>query len=234
MCQAEYQGLSSVHLESANAPKVISDALDRGVIFSAIVSDGDNKTHKILAKADIYKGIHGSPSIRRFECLAHVAKRMKSNLFKRQDKVLKLVQDDKAAKSRERSKEGASRSQIKKILDPKYRGHLQRSSKPRDAWKVGTCEEIKHLSLAMCGQIASYYRLAVQRNAGDTPAILNAIKSIVLHLSANDENAGTIMNTAPSQLIRGVGSNPLNLTVSLLRPIQTILEKKPPNSSLIF
>ena len=45
VCPAEYLELSSVHLESAIAPKVISDALARGVIFSAIVSDGDNKTH---------------------------------------------------------------------------------------------------------------------------------------------------------------------------------------------
>ena len=188
-CPAEYKGLSSVHLESAIAPKVISDALERGVIFSAIVSDGDNKTHDVLAKADIYKGISGTPSIRRFECIAHVAKRMKSNLFKKQDKVLKLARADKSAESREMSKEGISHSQIKKVLDPKYRGQLQRSSKSRDAWKSGPSQEIKHLSLSMCGQIASYYRLAVQRNSGDIPSILNGIKAIVLHLSANDENA---------------------------------------------
>ena len=41
----------------------------------------------------------------------------------------------------------------------------------------------------MCGHIASYYCLAIQRNSGDIPNILNAIKAIVLHLSANDEKA---------------------------------------------
>ena len=41
----------------------------------------------------------------------------------------------------------------------------------------------------MCAQIASYYRLAVQRNAGDVPAILTAFQAIPLHLSANDKNA---------------------------------------------
>ena len=129
--------------------------------------------------------VHLRYASRRFECIAHVAKRMKSNLFKRQDKVLKLARADKSAKSRE----GIYTTQIKKVLDPKYRGKLQRSSKTRDAWKSGSCLEIKHLSLEMCGHIASYYRLAIQRNSGDIPKILNAIKAIVLHLSANDENA---------------------------------------------
>ena len=103
-----------------NSSQMINDALDKGVIFSAIVSDGDNKTHDILAKADIYKDIPGSPSIGRFECIAHVAKRMKSNLFKHQDKVLKLARADKSSKSREMSKEGIYTTQIKKVLDPKF------------------------------------------------------------------------------------------------------------------
>ncbi|KAI6661844.1 hypothetical protein LOD99_9796 [Oopsacas minuta] len=41
----------------------------------------------------------------------------------------------------------------------------------------------------MCGQIASYYRLAVQRNKGDVQAIIRAIKAIPLHLEANNKNA---------------------------------------------
>ena len=41
VCSAEYSDYSSVQLESAMALKVIRDALARGVIFSAIVSDGD-------------------------------------------------------------------------------------------------------------------------------------------------------------------------------------------------
>ena len=41
----------------------------------------------------------------------------------------------------------------------------------------------------MCVQIASYYRLAVQRNKGNTDAIIKAVKAIPYHLGANDENA---------------------------------------------
>ena len=187
--QKEDSKLSSVHLKSAIGPKVIAGALERGVIFSAIVSDGDNKTHDALGKDDIYHNIPGSPSIDRFECIAHVAKRMKSNLFKRQEKVLKLSRADKASKSREMAKKDISKAVIKKLFDKEYRGRLQRSSKGRESWQSGASLEIKHLSLSMCAQIASYYRLAVQRNSGDVPAILNAIRAIPLHLSANDENA---------------------------------------------
>ena len=43
----------------------------------------------------------------------------------------------------------------------------------------------------MCAQIASYYRLAVQRNTNDIPSIIRAINAIRLHLGANDENAAT-------------------------------------------
>ena len=190
ICPAEYSELSSVHLESAIAPnKVISDALDRGVVFSAIVTDGDNKTNDTLENADIYRSLPGSPSIQRFECIAHVAKRMKSHLFKRQEKVLKVSRADKAAKSREMSRKGTSKAGIKKVLDEQFRGTLQRSSKSREAWQSGANEKINHLSISMCAQIASYYRLAVQRNSGDVPAILNAIMAISLHLSVNHENA---------------------------------------------
>ena len=41
----------------------------------------------------------------------------------------------------------------------------------------------------MCGQIASYYRLAVKRNIGDIDSIIQAVNAIPLHLGANDENA---------------------------------------------
>ena len=84
---------------------------------------------------------------------------------------------------------GQSAQSIRKQLEPEFKGTLQRSSKGREAWETKSAEKIRHLSLAMCGQIASYYRLAVQRNAGDVPAINRAIKAIPLHLSATDENA---------------------------------------------
>ena len=41
---------------------------------------------------------------------------------------------------------------------------------------------------AMCGQIASYYRLAVQRNKGNIHSIIQAVNAIPFHLGANDNN----------------------------------------------
>ena len=91
--------------------------MERGVIFSALVPDGDNKTRDILEKANLYRELDGSPSIVRFECIAHVAKRMKANLFKRQEKLLKIPGADKAAKTRSLEKNGYSAPEIKKLLD---------------------------------------------------------------------------------------------------------------------
>ena len=189
LCSAEYSDFSSVQLESAIAPRVIGDALKRGVVFSAIVSDGDNKTHDVLAKAGVYKDLGDAPTIERFECIAHVAKRLKSNLHKRQDKVLKTARADKVAMSRSLTKKGLGKKEVSKRVAPLFKGKIQRSSKGRESWDGKPATEIRHLSLALCGQIASYYRLAVQRNAGDVHSILAAIKAIPLHLSATDENA---------------------------------------------
>ena len=60
VCTATYRDYSSVQLESALAPSVVLDALDRGVIFSGLVTDSDTKTHQKLHSADLYKhlGIH--------------------------------------------------------------------------------------------------------------------------------------------------------------------------------
>ena len=76
-----------MQLESALAPIVVRSALSRGIIFSGIVTDGDNKTHDVLRQKDIYRDV-GS-AIERLECLAHVAKRIKTNLCKAQEKTLK-------------------------------------------------------------------------------------------------------------------------------------------------
>ena len=56
LCPAEYSELSSVHLESAIEPKVIADALERAVIFSAIVSNGDNKGQTFPFFWDVHPG----------------------------------------------------------------------------------------------------------------------------------------------------------------------------------
>ena len=59
----------------------------------------------------------------------------------------------------------------------------------RENWESSKGKEITTLSLSYCGQIASYYRHAVQRHPGDVPAIILAINAIPLHLSATDANA---------------------------------------------
>ena len=77
---AEYANYSSVHLEWAIAPKIISEALERGVVFSGIVSDGYNKTHDVHLKSGVYEHLENPQTIERFECIAHVAKLMKAIL----------------------------------------------------------------------------------------------------------------------------------------------------------
>ena len=198
LCSAEYADFSSVQLESAIAPKVIEAAMRRGVLFSAIVSDGDNKTHDVLAKAAVYKDLSGAPTIERFECIAHVAKRMKTHLHKRQDKVLKTARADKGVMARALTKKGLGKKEVSKTVDPLFKGKTQRSSKGRESWDSRPGTEIRHLTLALCGQVASYYRLAVQRNAGDVASILGAIKAIPLHLSATDQNAEINHRYCPS------------------------------------
>ena len=190
-CPAEFSHLSSVQLESAIAPQVVQQALERGVIFSGLVCDGDTKTHDVLSQADIYHGIDNAGEIQRIECLAHVCKRLKANLVKKHEKEMKLVKADKAADIRRMAKQGTSSKQIAKVVTPEYRGKLRTQSAPRQSWSSSTqlSKEIKHLSPSLCGQIASYYRLAIQRNEGDVPKILRAIKAIPLHLGANDDNA---------------------------------------------
>ena len=53
VCTAKYSDYASVQLESAVAPSIISQALDRGVVFSGIGTDGDNKTFEVLKKANL-------------------------------------------------------------------------------------------------------------------------------------------------------------------------------------
>ena len=86
VCPAKYSQFASVQLESALAPTVRKSALNIGVVFSGIVTDGDNKTHDSLRKEKVYEhlGIH---EIERIECLANVAKRMKISLCNAQKKL---------------------------------------------------------------------------------------------------------------------------------------------------
>ena len=120
---------------------------------------------------------------------------MKINLFDRQDAVLKEARNDKNAEVRYLMKEKQMNKQkANKTIGKKYLGTLKADSKVRECWKGESTKKsvaIQHLSVAMCAQIASYYRLAVQRNTNDIPSIIRSINAIPLHLGANDENAAT-------------------------------------------
>ena len=190
-CPALYSDLASVHLESAVAPIVVKQAFERGVIFSGLVCDGDNKTDETLRRSRIYQEHGYYHDIGRLECLSHVVKRLKANLNKRQEAVLKESRTTKRAEIK-LSTEGLSfekAKQAKKKIDKKYVGTLTVQSNTRAEWGYSTQKEIKLLSISMCGMIASYYRLAVQRNIGNIDEIIQAINAIPLHLGANDENA---------------------------------------------
>ena len=128
--------------------------------------------------------------IGRLECLSHVLKRMKTNLCKKQEVVLKDARASKKVHMKELMKTGKSKREASKRLAPEYVGTLRKVSRTRESWKSSsTSVEIKHLSEAMCGQVASYYRLAVLRNKGNTDAIIQAVMAIPYHLGANKDNA---------------------------------------------
>ena len=190
-CPAKYSEYASIHLESLLAPLVVRQAHDRGIIFTGVVSDGDNKTDAALKEAKIYTTLGFDLEIGRLECLSHVLKRMKTNLCKKQEAVLKESRTIYKVRTKDLTKAGMSKKDALRKLAPDYAGTLKRSSKSRESWKgsAGHSVEIKHLSEAMCGQIASYYRLAIQRNKGDIEAIIQAINAIPYHLGANDTNA---------------------------------------------
>ena len=54
-CPAKYSNYASVHLEPLLAPLVVQQAYDRGIKYSGVVSDGDNKTDAALKDAEIYE-----------------------------------------------------------------------------------------------------------------------------------------------------------------------------------
>ncbi|KAI6654474.1 hypothetical protein LOD99_870 [Oopsacas minuta] len=129
-----------------------------------------NAADLALQESDIYVKNGVEFQIDRLECLSHVCKRLKANLSKRQEAVLKETRISKSVYVKDLMKDKKlSKKEASKQLEAGYRGTLKRQSTPRESWTHSTSEslEIKHLSDAMCGQIASYYRLAVQRNKGD-------------------------------------------------------------------
>ena len=188
VCTAKYQDYASVQLESALAPSVVQDALDRGVIFSGLVTDGDTKTHHKLHSAGLYQhlGIH---EIERIECLAHVCKRIKINIIRKQEKALKLNRDQKNLQKQLLTQGGGmSEAEALKQVSPAFRGTLQKDSRKRGTWE-GPTKAIRTVNDTVAGQVASYYRIAIHRNRGNIREIIRAIDAIPLHLSANDGNA---------------------------------------------
>ena len=94
ICQAEYRDFSSVSLESQLAPGILKKALDLGVIFDGIVSDGDNKTIETLRESNVYQSFQDH-TIDRLECMAHVCKRMKTHLIEGQKDVIRKSKGEK-------------------------------------------------------------------------------------------------------------------------------------------
>ena len=78
--------------------------MGRGIVFSGLICDGDNKTHDCLNKSEIYAQVANSSEIARLECLSCV-KRLKMNLHNRQEKLLKETRLDKRSEIRVKSKE---------------------------------------------------------------------------------------------------------------------------------
>ena len=136
----------------------------------------------------------------RFECLSHVLKRIKSHLVVEQAKVLRSNRAEKKFEKNLLIRQGEKLSKVTKQLNAKYRGTVVRRTIPRDDWSTTITipsREIFHLSDAMCGSIASYYRCAVVRYRGDVARIVDAINAIPLHLGANNKNASESHRLCP-------------------------------------
>ena len=67
ICPALYSEFVSVQLESALAPVVVRQAYDRGINFSGLVCDRDNKTIEALKDARVYQQLGQDLEISRLE-----------------------------------------------------------------------------------------------------------------------------------------------------------------------
>ena len=144
VCPATFSTLASVHIESAVAPAIVRQALERGVVFTGLVCDGDNKTDETLRKANIYEHLacENVSEIGRMECLSHVVKRMKTNLSKRQQAVLKDARLEKKVALR-LVPVGKDRASAERKVVAKFRGSLRTDSKTRTGWQsTSQSEEI--------------------------------------------------------------------------------------------
>ena len=142
-CPAKYSAYSSVCPESKLSTVLLEQALSRGIAFDGLVCDGDNKTFAKITEQNPYADQARLHKIQRYECLAHVGKRMKGHLIEHQKEQLKQA---RSSKQIERSS--------------KYKGKLIRKTKPRGDWDRESIE-VKFLSDEMCSRITSFYQLAV-------------------------------------------------------------------------
>ena len=199
-CPASYSDVSSVRLESELAPVIISHCLKRGVLLTGLVCDGDNKTFTKVSASNPYHQVGWTGEIERFECLSHVLKRMKTHLVEEQSKVLRANLAKKSFEKQSLLEQGQDKRTVDKALKIKFQGNLVRTNVPRADWGgESSCNsrKINHLSDALCGQITSYYRMAVIRSKGDVSSIVDAINAIPLHLGANDDNASNNHRLCP-------------------------------------
>ena len=187
-CPAKYSAYSSVCLESELSTVLLEQALTRGICFDGLVCDGDNKTFAKVTDKNPYADLAPLHKIQRYECLAHVGKRMKGHLIDHQKDLLKQARSDKKTERSKLITLGGDERSVKRQLDTQFKGKLVRKTKPRGDWGEESVE-VKFLSDEMCSRITSFYQLAVKQHLGNSAEILEAVKAIPLHLGANDENA---------------------------------------------
>ena len=113
---------------------------------------------------------------------------MKGHLIEHQKDILKQARSDKKTERSKLITLGGDERSVKKKIDAKFKGQLQRKTKPRGDWGEESVE-LKFLSDEMCSRVTSFYQLAVKQHLGNSAEIFEAVKSISLHLGANDENA---------------------------------------------
>ena len=111
---AKYGEYSSVSLESELAPSILIQALERGVIFDGLICDGDTKTFTKISNSIPYADTVPQHTIHRFECLAHVGKRMNSHLIEHQKDQLKQARASKKFELKYLVKQGMDTSKAKK------------------------------------------------------------------------------------------------------------------------
>ena len=184
-CQSrEYGDVSSVALESRLAPVIFERSVEKNLVYSRVIADGDDKSISILKDKNVYSKYN--IDITRQECLSHVQKRIRGHLIEKQKMYVDRKKIDKSnalAKCKTDSK--------RKTIKDKYKSKTQRNLKhDQDVWNCdAVIIEINLLSDGMIDKITSLYGLVIKDNR-DKPTfdIKNALIGIVNHLSANERN----------------------------------------------